>query len=57
MEQSIKFKEAVLNYKSMNKIVPQYFTELIEPYKSYRQFRSKSKNLLAAKRINTKWFP
>ena len=56
VEQRVKFKVAVLTYKSLNEMAPQYLTELIELYRPSRHLRSSSSHLLVVNRTNTKSF-
>ena len=56
IEQQIKFTVAVLTYKSMNEMEPQYPTELLEVYKLARHLCSSSGYLLVVNCTNTKKF-
>ena len=46
VKQRINFKILLLTYKALNKLAPQYISDLLTPYKPARALRSSNKNLL-----------
>ena len=54
IEQRIKFKILVIIFKALNKLAPNYITDLLIPYKPSRSLRSSTKNLLTKPVFNLK---
>ena len=52
----IEYKIALLTYKCLNGLAPQYLADLFVPYKSSRQLRSFNKSMLKVPKTNTKTF-
>ena len=52
----IEYKIALLTYKCLNELAPQYLADLLVPYKSSRQLRSFNKSMLKVPKTNTKTF-
>ena len=50
----IKFKVAILTFKPLNEMAPQYLTELLEIYKPTRHLHSSSSHLLLVNRTTRK---
>ncbi len=52
----IDFKIALLTYKCLNGLAPQYLADLLVPYNCSRQLRSSNKSLLKVPTTKTKTF-
>ena len=52
----IEFKIALLTYKCLNGLAPQYLADLLVPYNSPRQLRSSNKSMLKVPKTKTKTF-
>ena len=55
VEYRIKFKVALLVYKSLNNLAPGYLAQTIQKYQPTRNLRSTSKNLLVRKRFSKRY--
>ena len=51
----IKFKIALLTFKSLNKLAPNYLASTIQMYQPVRSLRSASRNLLVKKRFSSRY--